>query len=562
MIKESMDKKRIIFKTIEEERSDTTRLIKTNPYNPVKERPKEALKESEERFRDLYEEAPLAYLTVNTAGIIQECNKMAEEILGQTRDHLIGKDLLGLFADAADDQQKVETRYRSLFQGDPIRNKRVQLIRRDGTIIWGSLTINNIKDGERKTISSRCMVSDITDHVQLEAQLLQAQKMESLGTLAGGIAHDFNNLLMGVQGRTSLMLMGTDPSHPHFEHLKGIEEYIYSASELTRQLLGFARRGKYAVRSTNMNELIENQSRMFGRTKKQIRIHEHYKEKLWPTEVDRGQIEQVLLNIFVNAWQAMPGGGDLYITTENITIKKKNSRPFEVKPGKYVKISISDTGIGMDKETQKRIFDPFFTTKEMGRGTGLGLASVYGIIKNHGGFIDVKSEKGKGSIFSIHLPVTDKNIQKARGTQEEALKGTETLLIVDDEEMIIEVNKKILSQLGYDVLVARNGKEAVEILRETLSRTKKTEGKIDGPNGPDMVILDMVMPDMDGDETYNRMKEINPQIKVLLSSGYSINGHATNLLKRGCNGFIQKPFDIVKLSRKIREILDKGKSHD
>jgi CheY-like chemotaxis protein len=362
---------------------------------------------------------------------------------------------------------------------------------------------------------------------------------------------------MGIQGRTSLMLMTTDPSKPQYEHLKGIEEYVHSASELTRQLLGFARCGKYAVRSTNVNELVSNQSRMFGRTKKQISIHGHYEENIWPVEVDRGQIEQVLLNIFVNAWQAMPGGGDLFITTENITIKKRNIKPYPMRSGEYVKISIADTGVGMDMETQKRIFDPFFTTKEMGRGTGLGLASVYGIVKNHDGFIDVKSKKGEGSKFNIYLPVTTKNIQKDPDLQEEALKGRETLLVVDDEEMILEVNRKILKQLGYGVLVARNGQEAIDILNHSKKKRKDSKEKAEGSNAPDMVILDMVMPDMDGDETYSKIKEINPYIKVLLSSGYSIDGHATDLLRRGCNGFIQKPFDVVTLSRKIREILDK-----
>jgi CheY-like chemotaxis protein len=228
-----------------------------------------------------------------------------------------------------------------------------------------------------------------------------------------------------------------------------------------------------------------------------------------------------------------------------------------MKPGEYVKISITDIGVGMDKETQKRIFDPFFTTKEMGRGTGLGLASVYGIIKNHDGFIDVKSKKGEGSTFNIFLPVTSKNIQKDPHVREEALKGRETLLVVDDEEMILDVNRKILKQLGYGVLVAKNGQEAIEILNHSKKNKEHTGGKTEGANTPDMVILDMVMPDMDGDETYNKIKEIDPHIKVLLSSGYSIDGHATDLLKRGCNGFIQKPFDIVTLSRKIREVLDK-----
>ncbi|MDY6791879.1 MAG: PAS domain S-box protein [Thermodesulfobacteriota bacterium] len=220
---------------------------------------------------------------------------------------------------------------------------------------------------------------------RLKSQLQHAQRMEALGTLGGGVAHDFNNLLMGIQGRTSLMLMGRDASHPDFEHLQGIEEYVKSAADLTKQLLGFSRGGKYEVRPTDINELIKKTTKMFGRTKKEIKIHRKYQKDVWTTEVDQGQIEQVLMNLYVNAWQAMPGGGDLYVQTENVSFDKNYEKLVEIDPGKYVKISVTDSGIGMDEEVKQRIFDPFFTTKEMGRGTGLGLASAYGIIKNHDG---------------------------------------------------------------------------------------------------------------------------------------------------------------------------------
>ena len=250
---------------------------------------------------------------------------------------------------------------------------------------------------------------DITQLKKLEDQLQQAQKMESIGTLAGGIAHDFNNLLMGIGGRTSLMLMDSDSSHPYFENLKEIEAYVKSAAELTKQLLGFARGGKYEVKTTDLNEFIKKQNRLFGRTKKEITIRERYEKNLWTVEMDQGQIEQVLLNLYVNSWQAMSRGGDLYIQTENIVIDESFNRPYHVEPGKYVKVSVADTGVGMDEATQQRIFDPFFTTKEIGRSTGLGLASAYGIIKNHGGFIDVYSEKGEGATFNIYLPALKKS---------------------------------------------------------------------------------------------------------------------------------------------------------
>ena len=416
------------------------------------------------------------------------------------------------------------------------------------------LTIHSIadliKDDEGNPVKVLGVIQDVTDkkvkeqeHIKLLAQLQQAQKMEAIGTLAGGIAHDFNNLLMAIQGRASIMLMNKDSSHPDIRHLKGIEDDIESAADLTRQLLGFARGGKYEVRPTDLNEVIKKQNRMFGRTKKEISIRGKYEKDLWSVEVDRGQFEQVLLNLYVNAWQAMPGGGDLYLKTENVTINRTDVKPFSIEPGRYVKISVTDTGVGMDKKTREKIFEPFFTTKEMGRGTGLGLASAYGIIKNHGGFINVYSEKGHGATFNIYLPASEKEVIEEKKPAGETVSGTETVLFVDDEDMIIELAEELFEGLGYKVLTAGSGREAIETYEKNKERI-------------DMVLLDMVMPDMGGDETYDKLKKINPDIKVLLASGYSMNGQATEIMDRGCSGFIQKPFKMRELSQKLREILD------
>jgi signal transduction histidine kinase len=248
---------------------------------------------------------------------------------------------------------------------------------------------------------------------RLEKELQQAQKLDSLGTLAGGIAHDFNNLLMGIQGRASLISLDLETFHPHQEHIHAIEEYIRSATSLTKQLLGFARGGKYEVKPIDMNELVLSSSAMFGRTRKEIKIHTKYQESPQVVEAYRDQIEQVLLNMYINAWQAMPPeGGELYLETKIATLDDDYCKPHQAEPGRYVNISITDTGSGMDEATRQRIFDPFFTTKEKSRGTGLGLASAYGIIKNHGGFISVHSEMGHGTTFNIYLPVSDKNVVK------------------------------------------------------------------------------------------------------------------------------------------------------
>ncbi|MBP1735557.1 MAG: hypothetical protein H6Q53_1844, partial [Deltaproteobacteria bacterium] len=354
----------------------------------------------------------------------------------------------------------------------------------------------------------------------------------------------FNNLLMGILGYTSLMLLESELENINHERLKSIEHLVESGADLTKQLLGFARGGKYEVNPTDINELVRRSSEIFGRTKKEITIHRNYQRNLSTADVDRGQIEQVLLNLYVNAWQAMPGGGDLYLETSNVTLDETYTHLHSVNPGNYVKISVTDNGTGMDQTTQRRIFEPFFTTKGMGLGTGLGLASAYGIIKNHGGIINVYSEVGRGTTFNIYLPSSTRELFEEKIIPGEAKKSTETVLIVDDQDMILTVARDMLKALGYHVFTAQGGKEALAIYSE-----KK--------DGIDVVILDMIMPSMSGGETFDKLRAVNPHVKVVLSSGYSINGQATEIMQRGCNGFIQKPFNIKELSQKIREVLDK-----
>jgi PAS domain S-box-containing protein len=383
---------------------------------------------------------------------------------------------------------------------------------------------------------------DITESKSLEAQLVQAQKMEAIGTLAGGIAHDFNNLLMGIQGNISLMLMSMDPTYPDYGRLENIEKQIHSGARLTSRLLGYARKGKYEVKPIDLNQLVEGTSDTFGRTKKEITIHRELAKDLFAVEADSGQIEQVLLNLFVNAADAMPGGGELTLKTMNLTDKDMKGKLYEPKQSNYILVQVTDTGTGIYKKTIDRIFDPFFTTKEMGGGTGLGLASAYGIIKAHGGYIDVDSKRGRGTTFSIYLPASEKEVKRVR-TRGGVAQGTANVLLVDDEEVVLKIGQELLEAMGYQVLTAKDGKEAIKVYR-------KNQDKID------IVVLDMVMPRMGGGKAYDHMKEINPDVKVLLSSGFSVDGEAGEILKRGCDGFIQKPFTMKQLSAKIKGILE------
>lgn len=380
---------------------------------------------------------------------------------------------------------------------------------------------------------------------QLEEQLRHAQKLEAIGTLAGGIAHDFNNILTVIQSSAQLISMDLDSAHPHYELVEEIEARTQIAAHLTQQLLGFARGGKYEIKIFNLNDEVQASATAFGRTKKEINIHFNLQEDLPPIQADVGQIEQVLINLYVNAAQAMPDGGDIFLETRIMTNKDIKGKHFRIEPGNYILLSVKDTGLGMDKETQARIFEPFFTTRRMGRGTGLGLASVYGIIKSHKGHIEVESQLGRGTTFKIYLPVSKKKITEPAKTARKMSTGTETILVVDDEDPVLKVSVRALHRMGYTVLEAKGGHEAVEIY-------KANKDKID------LVILDMVMPDMGGGKVYDRLKAINQDIKVLLCSGYSIDGQASKILERGCNGFLQKPFDMKELSGRIREIVEKG----
>jgi PAS domain S-box-containing protein len=502
-----------------------------------------ALLHSEERYRSLVENTLDGYFICEIpSGRFLFLNRSSCNMYGYTMQEGLSLTIWDVIS--TEEHDVIHRRVQARQEGNKVSSgsEKYTAVHKNGSTFRVEISTSLITFQGRPVVQG--ILRDITEKESLEQQLQKAEKLEAIGTLAGGIAHDFNNLLMAIQGRASLMTMSRDPSHSDFEHLGEINKYVKKAASLTRQLLGFARSGKYEVKPTDINDLIVKISSMFGRTKKEILIHSKYAEGIWTLDVDRDQIGRVFMNLFVNAWQAMAGGGDLFLETENVTLSGKYLAQLSIKPGRYVKISITDTGIGMDRKTQERIFDPFFTTKDVGRGTGLGLASAYGIIQNHGGFINVYSEKGEGSTFKIYLPASGSNVDGQESENiEDVKRGHETLLFVDDEEMIIEVGEALLLEMGYKVLIAKDGKQALELFEKHKDRIG-------------LVILDMIMPGMNGGETFDRLKKIDPHVKVILSSGYSMNGQASEIFNRGCAGFIQKPFDVIEFSLKLREILD------
>jgi two-component system cell cycle sensor histidine kinase/response regulator CckA len=500
----------------------------------------EALRESEEKFRNLFDLSPQAIAVTDVkTGKIVDVNDEFCELTHYSRRKVLGKTIedLGFFFEGEKDAF-----LNQLQESGEADGLETQFEAKDGFVISALLFARLIRIAGKEFVLTALL--DMSDQKRLEAQLRQAQKMEALGTLAGGIAHNFNNLLMGIQANASLILLDIDPSDSNYDRLMNIEKMVQNGSKLTKQLLGYAREGRYEIRPMSLNQLIRETSGTFGLTKKEIEVHHDLAKDLFAIEADQGQIEQILWNLYVNAADAMPSGGDLFLKTMNVTHKDVTGKSPKVKPGDYVLVEITDTGTGMDKKTAERIFDPFFTTKEMSRGTGLGLASVYGIVRNHGGTITVTSKKGKGSTFSIYLPASKKQAVKENRGSDKFVPGKETVLLVDDEDMILDVGTQILEKMGHKVMKAKSGQEAIEIYETHRDLIE-------------LVILDMIMPGVGGGETYDRIKQINPGVKVLLSTGYSINGQATEILERGCDGFIQKPFRMKELSHKIREVLDR-----
>jgi len=513
------------------------------------------LEKSQELYRQLYEEskkgqalyrsllnaAADAIAIYDLQGCVRYFNPSFSQIFGWQVEEFQDKPLLW-HADGQSDFATGEFR-RLLETGQAIRNFLTKRPTKEGRLLDVSISAARYGDHQGDPAGIICSYRDLTEAKAMELQFYHAQKFEALGAMAGGLAHDFNNVLMGIQGSASLMELDSQLSDKNFEKLKNIEKFVKQGQNLTRQLLGLARGDQREIKPVDLNALLASCALMFGQTRKEIFIHRHLQPQVWSVEADAGQLEQVLLNLFVNAAHAMPGGGELFLQTENVQIDQPHADSPVPLPRRYVKISVIDSGCGIDPQILDKIFDPFFTTKGKDRGTGLGLASAYGIIKNHDGFIRAGNSPQGGAQFSVYLPASEKTVLQERTLPDDFLQGSETILLVDDEEMVLHLTGEMLQRLGYTILRASSGIEALELFHEHRSRIG-------------LAILDMVMPGMGGVELFHRLKEVDKTIKVLLSTGYHLSDQAAAIIDEGGHGFIQKPFTLLAISHKIREILD------
>jgi nitrogen-specific signal transduction histidine kinase len=387
---------------------------------------------------------------------------------------------------------------------------------------------------------------DLTRERILQKQLQTAQRMEAVGTLAGGVAHDFNNALTGIVGFGELLRMKMAGDEQALHDVDEILRCAERAATLTRQLLTFARRQVMEPVNLNLSALVADLMNLIGKVVgEQIEVNTSLEKNVPSIHADRGQIEQVVMNLCLNARDAMPEGGRLVVETGDVYLEEEYVRqnPY-MRTGRYVLLTVSDTGIGMDEKTRERVFEPFFTTKGPDKGTGLGLAMVYGIVKQHGGFIHLYSEPGKGTAFKVYFPAIEAQPDAVPEKRREEIVrgGTETILLAEDEESIRALAERILTGLGYTVLVARNGEEAIEMFRQHKEIV--------------LAVLDVVMPRKGGKEAFEEMYKQNPRLKVIFMSGYSANAIHDSFVLIAGTPFLQKPFGPTILARKVREVLD------
>jgi PAS domain S-box-containing protein len=501
------------------------------------------VRKSEERYIDLFEHSPDMSHIVSQAGIIISCNQTEAARLGYQKDELIGQPILKLYP--ADYHVEANRILLEIFE----RNREVQdleekMITHKGELIDVSVNASIIRDESGQPFV-RAVARDITEKKNMEAKIIHAQRIDSIGNLAGGVAHDFNNILTSILGSTSIMKRKMKRDDPWYRFVDIVETAARRGASLTRQLLTFARKSNVEFRPVVVNDIIEETLRLFERsTDKTISIRRELTDEVCIINGDDAQLQQSFLNLFINARDAMPEGGCITVQSAKLHLKDddREANP-EFREGEYIAVTIADTGIGMDKHVQQHIFEPFFTTKDQGKGTGLGLSVVYGVVNSHNGFINVRSEPNRGSQFTLHFPLVPVAEGIRRHIRPSKLnRGHESILVIDDEKNVADVISGMLESLGYQTTVVDSGRKAISLYKK-----KKRF---------DAVILDINMPNMSGKETFARLKEIEPNVRVIISTGYSNRTMEDTPLRNAVEAFLQKPYQIEELSKTLRLVLD------
>ncbi len=502
------------------------------------------LKRSEEKYRSLFEESKDAIFISETNGSITDVNPAGIELLGfDLKDELTTIDLGEVFVDPEERQEFYDILQRDKF----VKDHELMFKKKSGEQIIVNCTASVVVDESKETPSFLSIIRDITKQKAIQHQLTQAQRMESVGTLAAGIAHDFNNILGIIMGHSTFLGMAATEPEKARKSIDAIQKATARGAALVNQLLTFARKTESVYERVEINDIVDEVTRLLEETlPKTIAVVTDLKPDLPSLHADPTQMQQVLLNLCVNARDAMPIGGSIRISTEILEGSEAALRFPSALAREYILLKITDTGIGMDEDTKRRIFDPFYTTKEVGKGTGLGLALVHSIVTSHNGFIDVATDPGNGTTFSIYLPVHEGGIVKSPTPNlsfEEAPGGTGTILLIEDEEMLIDLAKEVLTSKGYNVLTARDGISGIELFTQM-------------QNEISVVISDLGLPKLSGDEVLIRIRSIDPSVKLIAASGYVEPQVKSKLLEAGVKHFVQKPYLFSEILQTIRDAID------
>ncbi len=507
-------------------------------------RTEQELRASEQLHRTLVETIPDALIMTDLQGRVTFASPQALALGGFERaEQVVGRP--GTDFVVPDERENITEGIRERIETDGIRRRPAKLLRRDGTEYSAEISSAVVRDEMGQPQAIVIVARDVTEMERLEEQLRHSQKMEAIGTLAGGVAHDFNNLLTPILGYADILENQAVRGSRVHEAATLIKSAALKSSELAGQLLGFARRGKLITAPVDLHRIVCDTAALLGRTiDRRITISLKLEADAPLVNGDPGQLEQVVMNLAVNARDAMPAGGELEFRTNNTELGEEGcrARP-ELKPGRYLALRVSDTGTGMSEQVARRVFEPFFTTKPEGQGTGMGLAMVYGIVKNHGGAVAVQSEVGSSTTFELFLPAIEAGVADERFERKRSsIPGQGLVLVVDDEEPVRRVVRSMLTGLGYGVVTANNGQEAVETFRARRSEI-------------DIVILDLTMPVLDGVTCFGELRRIDPQVRVIVSTGHAVDQAAQQLLDRGALGFVQKPFVKSDLSHALAKAL-------